>query len=49
MKTFPEWIQERATWFDRLRCRVFGHKPFWTEQRGRHYTRNHCYRCGVVL
>lgn len=52
--TFPEWIAEHATWWDRLKCLLFGHRvrPYvWhptDEAEDRRNWVNHCSRCGQV-
>lgn len=51
---FPEFIRSRATWLDRLWCRLFGHD--WGRWRfdpdadpeDKRQTHRACYRCGVT-
>lgn len=42
--TWPEFVASQANWFDRLRCRWFGHVK--TREWNTH---DYCQRCGVDL
>jgi hypothetical protein len=46
--TFPEFIAQRATWLERLRCRLFGHRPA-ASLAAPSKSLGYCYRCGVRL
>lgn len=54
---FPEWLAQRATWWDRLRCRLIGHRDAFIrgaveeadDRRLRRERQAFCTRCGKRL
>lgn len=47
MQTHPEFIAARCSWWDRLRCHLFGHKR--SGRMVRNIIPPFCWRCGKVL